>query len=190
MAKTLSVTIQQRSAVFFNQSQGVTLESKSTCSHVPPGLRRDWQACQQATWNTCVGKKASQTHIAHMFYCCLNQLFVVLSFHFGLGSMKTSRTVEFCGFISFCATSCILKLTYQLHKAGSARSPMSPNTVPSDILILKIQTCTYIHTWVSVWESYWLTSFSRNIERVKPPTEIVSHIFHLEKKSILMIYRS
>lgn len=35
-------------------------ESESTCSRVPAGLRRDRQACQQATWNTWVGTLAGQ----------------------------------------------------------------------------------------------------------------------------------
>lgn len=81
--------------------------------------------------------------------------YYLLSFHFGLWPIKTSRTVEFCGFISFCATSCILKLNYQPHDAGSTQSSLRPHTVPSDIPRLKIQTCEYMHTWVGVRKSSW-----------------------------------
>lgn len=185
MAKTLSVAIQQLSAVSFNQSQGVTLESESTCSHVPPGLRRDWQACQQATWNTWEGKTARQTAVlllSESAICCF-----VFSLWIRANKDNRESWTLISGFISFCANSCILKLTYQLHAAGSVRSPMSPNTVPSDVV-----KNPNMHVWISVWEAYWLTSFSRNIEREDAAAhrDTFSHAFHREKITILMIYRS
>lgn len=90
MAKTLAVAVQWLGAVFLNQRQGVTSESESTCSHVPPGLRCDGQPCQPATGNTWADKQppnlGSLSHSA--------PLWVVLSFPFGLGPITRVKVVE------------------------------------------------------------------------------------------------
>lgn len=185
MAKTLSVVIQQLSAVSFKQSQGVTLESESTCSRVPLGLRRDWQACQQATWNTWVGKTASQSAVAHMCYRCLNQLFVVLSFHFGLGPIKKIERVELRQWVH-------LRLCHFLHPEADLSAqhswvcslpPCTPKTVQSDVVK---NPHMQVYKNKCMQAAYWLAPC--NIEK----EDAAAHrgTFLLENVTILMIYRS
>lgn len=169
MAKTLSVVIQQLSAVSFKQSQGMTLESESTCSRVPLGLRRDWQACQQATWNTWGGKTAIQSAVAHMCYRCLNQLFVVFSFHFGLGPIKKIERVELRRWVHLptCCFLCPEADLWARHSLVCSLSQCTPKTVQSDVFknpkYIRISVCR--HTG-------WLLVTLRG--KMQPPTEALS----------------
>lgn len=114
--KTLAAAIQRLSAVFFNQSRGVTLESESTCSHVPPGLRRDRHDCQRATWNTWVRIKTAChsrgcSHVlllSESAICC----FVFSRWIRANKENKDGWTPSVGSSLSV-GTSCILELTLQ-----------------------------------------------------------------------------
>lgn len=76
-------------AVLFHLWQGVTLESKSTSSHVLPGLNPDWRACQQRGTkhlsrkkNPTVGQNLHRScalPLSKSAICC----FVLFSFRWG-----------------------------------------------------------------------------------------------------------
>lgn len=72
----MSMAVQRLMAVFFHRWQGVTLESKSTSSHVLRGLSPDWRARQQCGTKHLRSEKGKN----HVRYRSPNQLFVVLIF--------------------------------------------------------------------------------------------------------------
>lgn len=156
MAKTLAVAIQQFCAVFLNQSQGVTLESESTCSLVSPDLRRDRQACQQAKWNTWVGKDSqpkpglltcfTTVWISHYLFC----LFTLD----GWTSVGSSLSVASPASWSW--------LTTKLHTGGCVHSLMCSNTGPADIVkktqrSIHREACTYTHVTETPFHTHLLT---------------------------------
>lgn len=83
--------------------------------------------------DTAFTSAASKQRETPASYHCLNQLFVVMSFHFGLGPAKTIRAAELHSWVhrSF-AASCILQLIYQPLTAWGphADSPIAANTAP------------------------------------------------------------
>ncbi len=166
----------------------MTLESESTCSGVPPGLRRDRQACQRATLNTWVGKNIQlKLGLLTCLYSCLNQLFVVLSFHFGLRPIRESGWLNsISGFISCCGTSCILNLTHNSAAATLLRlfSPWCAPIHCRQIQLKKkhIQICTYIQTChmfvcVSDLTSFFHTQILRR--KTQLPTETPLHTLYI-----------
>lgn len=167
VAKTLAAAIQRLSAVFFNQSQGVTLESKSTCSHVPPGLRRDGQDCQRATWNTWVRIKHPATAgVARMFYCRLNQLFVVLSFHVGLGPIKRTGTVELHQWVHLFPLAPPASWSWLYNPAALSRGCSLPNTVPAHVVKTLSNVREHTHMPARGSQAHLLSFFSHtNIGR-------------------------
>lgn len=132
-----------------------------------------------------------------MFYCCLNQLCVVLSFHFGLGPIKRIGMIELHQWVHFCLWHLLhpeadLQLGYT---AGCVHSPVCSSAVPADIVKkTHSQTCTYIHTChkcVGVILTYFFLSHT-NIQGKDTAAhkDTFSHTLHLEKITIPRIYRS
>lgn len=193
VAKTLAAAIQRLSAVFFNQSQGVTLESESTCSHVPPGLRRDGQDCQRATWNTWVRIKHPATAgVARMFYCRLNQLFVVLSFHVGLGPIKRTGTVELHQWVHLFPLAPPASWSWLYNPAALSRGCSLPNTVPAHVVKTLSNVREHTHMPARGSQAHLLSFFSHKHRegRHGRPRDTFSHTLHPENITILEIYRS
>lgn len=187
MAKTLAVTIQQLHTVFFYQSQGVTLESESTCSHVTPGLRCDIQACQQAPWNTWVGKTASQNQDCTHVLLLSDSAICCFVFSLWIRANKENRdgwTPSLGSSLSVAPPASWSWLTTQLHTAGCVHC-----AVPAYIVNkTRSLTCTYIHMWFDLLLSVTHTSINRKGTAAHRDT--FSHTSHLEKITILRIYRS
>lgn len=196
MAKTLAVAVQKLCAVFFNQSQGVTLESESTCSRVPPGLRCDRRACQQATWNTWVGKTSSKNQDCSHVLLLSESAICCFVFSLWIRANKENRdgwTPSVGSPLSVAPPASWSWLTTRLHTAGCVHSPMCSSAVPADIVKrTHSQTSTYIHAChkcVGVILTYFFLSHTQKHSGERH-RDTFSHTLHLEKITILRIYRS
>ncbi len=183
VAKTLAVAIQKLCAVFFNQSQGVTLESESTCSRVPPGLRRDRRACQQATWNTWVGKTSSQNQDCSHVLLLSESAICCFVFSLWIGANKENRdgwTPSVGSSLSVAPPASWSWLTTQLHTAGCVRSPECSSAVPADIVKkTHSQTCTYIQTCHKCVGVILTSSHAQTFRgKTQPPTETPFHTLY------------
>lgn len=140
-----------------------------------------------------------------MFYCCLNQLFVVLSVHFGLGPIKRIGMVELHQWVHLFVWHLLhpdVDLQLSCTQAGAFTHLCAPlQYQQTDAQVVEkthSRACTSIHTCQKCVGAI-LTYFSLSNKHTHAHSQrkdtaayrdTLSHILHLEKITTLMIYRS